>query len=71
MIDVGAQILERDNEEVAQEWMRMRKLGKGQSFVFCVPEQIRLKIIEFTRKNENTVLEVADVISWAISETFL
>jgi hypothetical protein len=51
--------------------MRMRKLGKGQSLVFCVSEEIRVKMVEFTRKNENTVPEVADVVSWVISETFL
>jgi hypothetical protein len=48
----------------------MRKLGKGQSLVFCVPEEIQRKIIEFTKKAETAVLEVTDVLAWAISETF-
>lgn len=27
--------------------MRMRKLGKGQSVVFCVPQEVQRKIREF------------------------
>jgi hypothetical protein len=50
--------------------MRMRKLGKGQSLVFCITEEIRHKIIELTNKADASRLEVADVLSWAISETF-
>jgi hypothetical protein len=49
--------------------MRMRKLGKGQSLVFCVPDEIRVKIIECTRKPQDSTLEVADIVRWAISES--
>ena len=49
--------------------MRMRKLGKGQSVVFCVPEEIKTKILERTSKRDDATIELADVLSWAISET--
>lgn len=49
--------------------MRMRKLGKGQSVVFCVPEEIETKILTCTFKPDNASIDVLDVLSWAISET--
>jgi hypothetical protein len=49
--------------------MRMRKLGKGQSVVFCVPEEIKTKILTLTFKTGNASIDVSDVLSWAISET--
>lgn len=49
--------------------MRMRKLGKGQSIVFCVPEEIETKILTRTSKPGNGSIDVTDVLSWAISET--
>ena len=49
--------------------MRMRKLGKGQSVVFCVPEEIKTKILQHTSKRDDATIEVADVLSWAIFET--
>lgn len=47
----------------------MRKLGKGQSVVFCVPTEIKTKILERTSRPDDAALGVADVLSWAISET--
>jgi hypothetical protein len=49
--------------------MRMRKLGHGQSVVFCVPEEIQTKIVARTSKSDNEQIEVSDVLLWAISET--
>lgn len=49
----------------------MRDLGKGQSVVFCIPEEIKVQILERTRKSDNTSIEVSDVLIWAISETYL
>jgi hypothetical protein len=49
--------------------MRMRKLGKGQSVVFCVPEKIKTKIRALTFKPGNASIDVSDVLSWAVSET--
>ncbi|KAK6831692.1 hypothetical protein RU639_002582 [Aspergillus parasiticus] len=48
--------------------MRMRRLGQGQSVVFCVPDEIRQKIT--TRASDNGNIEVSDVLFWAISETW-
>lgn len=50
--------------------MRMRKLGKGQSVVFCVSEEIKTKIEERTSKSLGFKIEVIDVLTWAISETW-
>lgn len=56
--------------------MRMRKLGKGQSVVFCVPQDIQTKIREHESQIEraSSGQEVGDfdvqaVLSWAIGET--
>jgi hypothetical protein len=48
----------------------MRKLGKGQSVVFCVTEEIRTKIGDHTSKTRDTGVSVADVLRWAVSETY-
>ncbi|KAK5165530.1 uncharacterized protein LTR77_009059 [Saxophila tyrrhenica] len=57
-------------DKVVQACMRMRQLGKGQSVAFCVNEDIESKIRSYSRKSSNKVLDVEDVILWAISETF-
>ncbi|KAI9824844.1 MAG: hypothetical protein M1819_000796 [Sarea resinae] len=58
-------------DRLVQACMRLRKLGKGQSVVFCIPAEIQSKILERTCKQEDSVIEVADVLRWAISETWL
>lgn len=50
--------------------MRMRKLGKGQSVVFCIPQEIRMKIIAVTGKPESADIDVSDVLIWSIGETY-
>jgi len=50
--------------------MRMRKLGKGQSVVFCIPEEIRMKILGVTGKSETVDIDVSDVLMWSINETY-
>ena len=48
----------------------MRKLGKGQSVVFCVPEEIETKILAArTSKPHKSGIDVPDVLGWAIAET--
>ncbi|KAK6584182.1 hypothetical protein PZA11_003912 [Diplocarpon coronariae] len=49
--------------------MRMRQLGKGQSVVFCIPQEVRDKILERSLKSDQVSIEVSDVLEWAISET--
>jgi hypothetical protein len=51
--------------------MRMRKLGKGQSVVFCVPQEIRLKILSIIGKPSGYNINVSDVLCWAVSETWV
>lgn len=49
--------------------MRMRKLGKGQSIVFCIPEEIRTKISSVPGSLTGSI-GVPDVIRWALIETW-
>jgi hypothetical protein len=48
----------------------MRKLGKGQSVVFCIPQEIRMKILAVTGKSESADIDVSDVLIWSIDETY-
>ncbi|OQN95706.1 hypothetical protein B0A48_18454 [Cryoendolithus antarcticus] len=57
-------------DQLVQACMRMRKLGRGQSVVFCVPQEIQVKILEFVSKTQVIEIDVADVIIWSISETW-
>ncbi len=57
-------------DTLVQACMRMRKLGKGQSVIFCIPEEIQTKILECTSKPHSTEIEVSDVLLWAITETW-
>ena len=56
-------------DRLIQCCMRMRKLGQGQSIVFCVPEEIKIKILARMSKPDCSPVEVVDVLCWAISET--
>lgn len=57
-------------DRLVQACMRMRKLGKGQSVVFCIPEEIQTKILEHTKKSSTSEIGVLEVLAWAISETW-
>ncbi|GAB0146158.1 hypothetical protein EsHS_00006568 [Epichloe bromicola] len=57
-------------DRLVQACMRMRQLGKGQSVVFCVPEEILHKIRIFSSKSTNSQISVSDVLGWSISETW-
>ena len=49
----------------------MRKLAAGQSVVFCIPEEIGMKIREMTGGDgNNRPMSVADVLEWAIRGTW-
>lgn len=50
--------------------MRMRKLGSGQSVVFCESREIRLKILEASGKSVTGIIGVADVLIWCIRNTW-
>lgn len=47
----------------------MRKLGHGQSILFCGPPEIHQKILQLSEKTSNDPIEVRDVLLWSISET--
>ncbi|PQE07113.1 p-loop containing nucleoside triphosphate hydrolase protein [Rutstroemia sp. NJR-2017a BVV2] len=55
-------------DRLVQACMRMRKLGNGQSVVFCSSMEIQRKMRERSGGNCD-VIEVADVIKWCIAET--
>ncbi|KAL4749322.1 hypothetical protein BDW72DRAFT_214126 [Aspergillus terricola var. indicus] len=58
-------------DKLVQACMRMRKLGKGQSVVFCVPQEIESKILSIVGKPNGQDIDVSDVLRWAISETWV
>lgn len=62
--------------------MRMRKLGKGQSVVFCVPQEVQRKIREFEAQRVATTsrsrtsdiateIGIHEILAWAIGETIV
>ncbi|OAA37893.1 hypothetical protein NOR_06970 [Metarhizium rileyi] len=58
-------------DRLVQACMRMRQLGKGQSVVFCVPEEIVHRIRLSLSKPTLSRIHVSDVIAWSISETWI
>ncbi|KAJ5252865.1 hypothetical protein N7489_003275 [Penicillium chrysogenum] len=58
-------------DKLVQACMRMRKLGNGQSVVFCVPEEVKSNILALSGKDKNSQITVSDVLLWAISETWI
>ena len=64
-VTLGANL---NKDKLVQACMRMRKLGKGQTVVFCVLPEIQAKISERVSK-ESADIDVADVLVWSISET--
>lgn len=56
-------------DRLVQACMRMRKLGKGQSVVFCVSEEIQNKIRAAEQSDVGSPISVSDVLSWSITET--
>ncbi|KAK1255540.1 hypothetical protein MKX08_009535 [Trichoderma sp. CBMAI-0020] len=57
-------------DRLVQACMRMRKLGQGQSVVFCIPEEIQTKICSATGLSDSNKISVMNVLHWAISETY-
>lgn len=65
-VTLGARLTK---DRLVQACMRMRKLGKGQSVVFCVSQEIQAKIQATGFKRAVKEMTVADVLLWSISET--
>lgn len=49
----------------------MRKLGQGQSVIFCAPPEIHQKILVTARKSSVDSVSVSDVLRWSMHETFV
>ncbi|KAL4944048.1 hypothetical protein BDV06DRAFT_220625 [Aspergillus oleicola] len=58
-------------DKLVQACMRMRKLGKGQSVAFCVPQEIQNKILSIVGKSDAHNIDVSDVLRWAVSDTWI
>ncbi|KAJ9607822.1 hypothetical protein H2200_007901 [Cladophialophora chaetospira] len=58
-------------DRLIQACMRMRKLGHGQSVVFCVPEEITRQLEARKKISDNTSIGVSDVLCWAMNETWI
>ncbi|UKZ89824.1 uncharacterized protein TrAFT101_004866 [Trichoderma asperellum] len=59
-------------DKLVQACMRMRKLGRGQSVVFCISREIEQKI-QAQRDTKSSMAQeilVSDVLCWAITETW-
>lgn len=56
-------------DRLVQACMHMRKLGQGQTVVFCISQEIQSKIVEVRPGNDLAKITVADVLLWSISET--
>jgi hypothetical protein len=55
----------------SKAYMRIRKLGQGQSIVFCVPDKIERQFLAQKKASECTNVGVSDVLCWTITETWL
>lgn len=56
-------------DRLTQACMRMRKLGKGQTVVFCISQEIQARIMERTAIPRSSDITLKEVILWSISET--
>src|SRR5690606_31984791 len=56
-------------DRLVQACMRMRKLGKGQSIMFCAPKEVQRKIRAIVGKNSRDDITFQDVLKWTIKET--
>ncbi|KAJ5608777.1 hypothetical protein N7528_009344 [Penicillium herquei] len=57
-------------DKLVQACMRMRKLGHGQSVVFCVPTEIQNRILALRGSGVTTKIDVSEVLQWAVAETW-
>ncbi|RYP24740.1 hypothetical protein DL765_000286 [Monosporascus sp. GIB2] len=57
-------------DRLVQACMRMRKLGRGQSVTFFIPQEIQERIRNCASLDTNAPLTVTGVLLWSISETW-
>ncbi|KAF8597292.1 hypothetical protein BDV93DRAFT_596925, partial [Ceratobasidium sp. AG-I] len=56
-------------DRLLQGCMRMRKLGRGQSVIFCAPAEVDDQIREAAQLAFNDPIDALDVIRWAMLQT--
>ncbi|CAL1705838.1 unnamed protein product [Somion occarium] len=56
-------------DRLLQGCMRMRKLGHGQSVMFCAPPEVDRRIREVNELQHDVPIEVANILRWTIQET--
>jgi hypothetical protein len=66
-VTLGARLTK---DRLVQACMRMRKLGQGQTVVFCVPQEIQSRITEVKLGDEKAEITLTDVLLWSMLETF-
>ncbi|KAI1337558.1 hypothetical protein F5Y15DRAFT_147782 [Xylariaceae sp. FL0016] len=69
-VTLGAKLTK---DRLVQACMRMRQLGKGQSVVFCVSNEIEMKIRETLKPlndRDESGISVLDILTWTVKETF-
>lgn len=57
-------------DRLAEACKRLRKLGKGQSVVFSAPAEVASKILECSGKTDGKLIEVEDVLLWAMQNSW-
>ncbi|TVY37088.1 hypothetical protein LSUB1_G005891 [Lachnellula subtilissima] len=57
-------------DRVSQACKRLRKLGQGQSVVFCAPLEVQSKILKYSGKREANLIEVEDVLLWTMRNSW-
>ncbi|KAF2437256.1 hypothetical protein P171DRAFT_459255 [Karstenula rhodostoma CBS 690.94] len=56
-------------DRLVQAYIRMRKLGKSQTVIFCVSQEIQTKILKASQKTNASTITVADILEWSMHET--
>ncbi|KAE8440619.1 hypothetical protein EG329_007021 [Mollisiaceae sp. DMI_Dod_QoI] len=57
-------------DRLAQACKRLRKLGQGQSVIFCGPLEVQSKILECSGKKDAKLIEVEDVLLWTMRNSW-
>ncbi|PVI05946.1 hypothetical protein DM02DRAFT_650244 [Periconia macrospinosa] len=56
-------------DATVQACMRLRQLGRVQSLVFCLNNEIETAVRQLTLKKKHEKIEVCDVLAWVMSES--
>ncbi|UNI13962.1 hypothetical protein JDV02_000648 [Purpureocillium takamizusanense] len=67
VVTLGAKVTK---DRLTQACMRMRKLGNGQTLVFCVPHEIERRIWTQDPDIQHQKIDIKAILAWMISETW-